>query len=95
MRPLCMRWAPLSVFLSMGWSVCTHCVYMFLHICVYIHVCVCVCVSVCVSTESLRQPIAAAGAVELMAAALRRHADHADVAVAACRALYFLSTSGA
>ena len=55
-------------------------------------VCVCVC-SVC--AESLCQPIAAAGGVELVAAALRRHADHAGVAEASCGALANLSMNGA
>ena len=57
-----------------------------------------VCVRVCVSSvwaEALRQPIAAAGGVELVAAALRRHADHAGVALAACTALQILSVNGA
>ena len=63
--------------------------------CVCVCVCLCVVYAPCVWAESLRQPIAAAGGVELVAAALRRHADHADVAEAACMALYSLSFSGA
>ena len=94
MRPLCMRWAPLSVFLSLVWSVCTHCIYMF-YICLHMYLYVYIYVCVCVSTEALRQTIAAAGGVKLVAAALRRHADHAGVAVAACGALANLSWSGA
>ena len=69
-------------------------------------VCVCVCVCVCVVclcvvfvssvwAEALRQPIAAAGGVALVAAALRRHADHAGVVLAACYALANLASSGA
>ena len=68
--------------------------------------CVCVCVCVCVVclymsyvssvwAEALRQPIAAAGGVALVAAALRRHADHAGVVLAACLVLWNLSANGA
>ena len=58
--------------------------------------CVCVCVRVlCASTDDLEQPIAAAGGVKLVAAVLRRHADHAGVAEAACGALANLSVNGA
>ena len=39
--------------------------------------------------------IARAGGVALVAAALRRHADHAGVALAACNTLQNLSASGA
>ena len=47
-------------------------------------------------TDVLEEPIAAAGGVELVAAALRRHADHAGVAEAACGALWnLLGASGA
>ena len=77
-----------------------------LSVCVGVGVCVCVCVvCLCVSyvssvwAEALRQPIAAAGGVELVAAALRRHADHAGVAEATCgvlvTVLWSLSASGA
>ena len=69
-------------------------------VCVCECVCVCVCVPVCVCVcavcaEALRQRIAAAGGVELVAVALRRRADHAGVAAVACSMLWNLSASGA
>ena len=69
-----------------------------------VSVCVCVCVCVvclCMSyvssvwADALRQLIAAAAGVERVAAALRRHADHAGVAGAACIVLRNLWVSGA
>ena len=75
----------LSVYISMFTCVC-------LSVCVCVSVvCLCMAYVSSVCAEALRQPIAAAGGVELVAAALRRHADHAGVAEAACRALCNLS----